>query len=77
MWLSREMGGYVDSAPACYGSSLGSNPDNSQKYKMGDISKGLANPPKKYTKKFTHALLQTCSLIWAPVYSGGLYKFTL
>jgi hypothetical protein len=30
-------------APACYGSSLGSNPDISQKYKMGDISKGVAN----------------------------------
>jgi hypothetical protein len=26
----------VGSAPACYGSSLGSNPDISQKYKMGD-----------------------------------------
>jgi hypothetical protein len=38
------------SAPACYGSSLGSNPDISQKYKMCDISKGVANtsysPPK-------------------------------
>ncbi len=31
------------SAPACYGSSLGSNPDISQKYKIGDISKGVAN----------------------------------
>jgi hypothetical protein len=29
----------VGSAPACYGSSLGSNPDISQKYKMGDINK--------------------------------------
>ncbi len=35
----REMGGYVGSAPACYGSYLGSNPDIFQKYKMGDISK--------------------------------------
>jgi hypothetical protein len=34
------MGGY---APACYGSSLGSNPDIFQKYKMGDISKRVAN----------------------------------
>jgi hypothetical protein len=48
-WLSgrwvakREMGGYFDSAPACYGIYLGSNPDISQKYKMGDISKGIAN----------------------------------
>ncbi len=42
-WLSREMGGQVGSAPAWYGSSLGSNPDISQKYKMGDISTGVAN----------------------------------
>ncbi len=27
----------------CYGSSLGSNPDISQKYNMDDISKGMAN----------------------------------
>jgi hypothetical protein len=26
----------VGSAPACYSSTLGSNPDISQKYKMGD-----------------------------------------
>jgi hypothetical protein len=34
----------------CYGSSLGSNPDISQNYKMGDLSKGVANtvyPAKK------------------------------
>jgi hypothetical protein len=37
------MGGYKYSAPACYGSSLGSNPDISQKCKMVDISKGVAN----------------------------------
>jgi hypothetical protein len=37
------MGGYVGSAPACYGSSLGSNADISQIYKMGDISQGVAN----------------------------------
>ncbi len=33
-WLKcavREMGGLVDSAPACYGSSLSSSPDISQK----------------------------------------------
>ncbi len=29
----REMGGLVGSTPACYSSSLGSNPDISQKYK--------------------------------------------
>ncbi len=42
-WVAklREMGGSVGSAPACYGSSLGSIPDNSQKYKMGDTSKGV------------------------------------
>ncbi len=39
----REMGGLVGSAPACYDSSLGLNPDISQKYKMGDISKEVAN----------------------------------
>jgi hypothetical protein len=33
----------VGCAPACYGSSLGSNQDISQNYKMGDISKGVAN----------------------------------
>jgi hypothetical protein len=37
------MGGLVGSAPACYSSSLWSNPDIPQKYKMGDISKGVAN----------------------------------
>jgi hypothetical protein len=36
----------VTKAPACYGSSLGSNPDISQKFKMGDISKGVANTKK-------------------------------
>jgi hypothetical protein len=39
----REMGSEVGSAPACYGSSMGSNPDITQKYKMGDISNGVAN----------------------------------
>ncbi len=39
-WLSREMGGWVGSAAS---KSLGSNPDISQKYRMGDISKGVAN----------------------------------
>jgi hypothetical protein len=41
--------------PACFGTSLGSNPDISQKNKieMGNISKGVANtlwPAKKYKK---------------------------
>jgi hypothetical protein len=48
------MGGYVRSVPACYVSSLGSNPDISQKYKMGEISKEgpttLARQ-NKYTKE--------------------------
>jgi hypothetical protein len=54
-WFCREMGGYIWrwvvkyplldylSYTACYGSSLGSNPDISQKYKIGDINKGVAN----------------------------------
>jgi hypothetical protein len=42
-WLTREMGGLVGSEPACYGSSLGLNPDISQKYKKGDISKEVIN----------------------------------
>ncbi len=51
--LSREMGGYVGSAPACYDSSLGSNPDISQIYKMGEISKGVANILYSLLKKYT------------------------
>jgi hypothetical protein len=42
----------LGSPPACYGNSLGSKPDISQKYKMGYISKGGTNtiyPAKKYT----------------------------
>ncbi len=50
----REMRGKVGSAPACYDSSLGLNPDISQKYKMGDISITHSSPPKKYTKNFTN-----------------------
>jgi hypothetical protein len=43
--ISRQVGGYKLVAPqlGTYDSSLGSNPDTCQKYKMGDISKGLAN----------------------------------
>ncbi len=40
--LFREMGDSEGSAPACQGSSLGSKPDISQKYKMGDKNKGVA-----------------------------------
>jgi hypothetical protein len=39
----EEMGGKVGSAPACYGSTLGSNPDIPQKSEMGDISEGVAD----------------------------------
>ncbi len=39
-WMVKLVLGIV---PACYDSSLGSNPDMSQKFKMGDISKGEAN----------------------------------
>ncbi len=52
-WLSRQMGGYVGRWVAksgrlvanrkMGGSSLGSNPDISQKYKVGDKSEGVAN----------------------------------
>ncbi len=58
-WVAREMGGlwrwvaqgdgWLGSwvaklvAPSCYGSSLGSNSDIFQEYKMGNISKGVAN----------------------------------
>jgi hypothetical protein len=43
------MGGLVGSAPSCCGSSLGPNPDISQKYKMGNISKGVAKKEGKST----------------------------
>jgi hypothetical protein len=33
------LGKWLCWSPACYGSSLGSYPNISQKYKMGDISK--------------------------------------
>ncbi len=50
------MGGYVGSAPTCYGSFLGSNPNISQKYKMDGYAKGVANthlPAKKlFNKEF-------------------------
>jgi hypothetical protein len=36
------MYGLIGSAPACQDSSLGSNPDIYQQYKMGVISKGVA-----------------------------------
>jgi hypothetical protein len=48
------MGGLVGSAPICYGSSLGSNLDISQKYKMGDMTKEWpthSSPAKNIQKK--------------------------
>jgi hypothetical protein len=48
----KERGTKIINAPACYGSFLGSNPDISQKYKMGDIKQREwpthSKPPKKY-----------------------------
>jgi hypothetical protein len=35
LYTRRSMGGYVGSPPACFGSSLGSNPDISQKIQNG------------------------------------------
>jgi hypothetical protein len=44
------------SAPACYGSSLGSNPDISLQYEMGDAKELPTNsrPAKQFTKKEIH-----------------------
>jgi hypothetical protein len=54
------MGGYVGNAPACYGSSLGS-----QKYKMGDISKEMANTlvHKKIYYKKSFRMHKACLLV--------------
>jgi hypothetical protein len=45
----KEMFGSTGSAPACYGSSLGSNPYITQKLQMADLSKGVANTQKNNT----------------------------
>jgi Ni,Fe-hydrogenase I large subunit len=58
------MGGQVGSTPACYGRSLGSNPNISQKYKMGKhkqrsgqhILARQKNIRKKTFKEATNAL---------------------
>jgi hypothetical protein len=53
-WYGRWVAKLVYSAPPRYGSSLGLNPDISQKYKMGDMSKGVAYtlwPAKNIQKK--------------------------
>jgi hypothetical protein len=46
-----EMDGSVGSAPACYSSYLGWNPGIYLKYKMGDISKRVANTLYPATQK--------------------------
>ncbi len=46
------MGGSVGSAPVCYEQLSGfESTDISQKYKMGDIIKGVAKNKKKYKNK--------------------------
>ncbi len=45
-WVAKLLGRWVAKFVAhlvAIGSSLGSNSDISQKYKMGDLSKGVAN----------------------------------
>jgi hypothetical protein len=47
----------VARAPACYGSSLGLNPDIFPKIIMGDVSKGVVNTlysPLKYIQNIQH-----------------------
>ncbi len=57
-WVTKMLGRWVAKlgrAPACYDSSLGSNPEVSQKYEMADIRSGqdtLAR--KKHTKSMYH-----------------------
>jgi hypothetical protein len=67
------------SAPACYGSSLDSNTDIYQKYKIGDISNGVANvlfPAKKYTKKLKfHSYLSFASCMEGE--NGGYLQVSL
>jgi hypothetical protein len=57
-YIEELMGGKVGGAPACYGSSLGPNPDISQKYKTarhkrrsGQHSLARQKIHKNYTKK--------------------------
>ncbi len=53
-------------APDCFGSSLGSNSDISQKYKMGDISKGEAYTlytAKNKQKNFVCDMWSNCWLL--------------
>jgi hypothetical protein len=53
------MGGYLGGATACYGSSLGSNPDIFQKYKKGDISQRVEKRVFKAKERNRQAGRQT------------------
>ncbi len=58
----------MGSAPACYGSSLGSNPDISLKYEMGNKAKEWpthSSPPRKYTKKSNSHFTRTNTKIYS------------
>jgi hypothetical protein len=65
-----EIGGSVSSALACCGIFLGPNPDISPKYKVGDVSKGVANtllPAQKNIQKKYFVFSQThqhSALFW-------------
>jgi hypothetical protein len=53
-WVTKMLGRWVaklGSAPACYDSSLGSNPDISQKYEMADIRSGQDTLARKNIQK--------------------------
>ncbi len=56
-------------ALACYGSTLGSNPDISQKYAMCDISKGVANT--------THSLARQKNIQKQILFSAPYYAFLI
>jgi hypothetical protein len=51
------MGGSVGSVPACFGNSLGSNPDISQKYKKSDMIKRSGQHTLARQKIYTKKLL--------------------
>jgi hypothetical protein len=67
------MGGYIGSAPTCYGSSLGSNPDISQEYKIGHISKGVTKHIVARKKTFKNIRL----IFFIATRSGYRYFFAL
>jgi hypothetical protein len=57
------MSGSEGSMPAFSGSSLGSNPDINQKYKIGDISKGIAST-LQLTKKIYKKIYLQQFIVW-------------